>query len=112
MTDPLPPTLLGPDRPVGRPAAAALQLPDYEIVGEVARGGMGVVYRARQTALGRFVAIKMVLGGAAAGGAELSRLRAEAEAIARLQHPHLITIHEVGDYQGLPYLVMEFAEGG
>jgi hypothetical protein len=84
----------------------------YEILEELGRGGMGVVYRARQTGLNRQVAIKMILAGGHAGPAELSRFRAEAESLALLQHPNIVQVYEVGEQGGLPYFALEFCPGG
>ena len=85
-------------------------VPGYEILGELGRGGMGVVYEARHRALNRRVALKVIRGFA--GRDEISRFRAEAEAVARLQHPNIVQIYEVGDHAGLPYLALEFVNGG
>jgi WD40 repeat protein len=93
-------------------AGAAVGVSGYEILGELGRGGMGVVYRARQTKLGRLVALKMILSGGHAGEADLTRFRTEAEAIARLQHPNIVQIHEVGEQGGLPFFSLEFCAGG
>jgi serine/threonine protein kinase len=84
----------------------------YEILEELGRGGMGVVYRARQTALKRVVALKMVRGSSHAGPGELARFRREAEAVARIQHPNIMAVFEAGEFEGCPYLVLELMDGG
>jgi tetratricopeptide (TPR) repeat protein len=87
-------------------------VPGYEILRELGRGGMGVVYQARQTKLDRLVALKMILAGEYAGSEQVSRFRSEAEAVARLQHPNIVQIHEVGEHEGQPYFALEYVEGG
>ncbi|MGD9644859.1 MAG: transporter substrate-binding protein [Pirellulales bacterium] len=87
-------------------------LPGYEILGELGRGGMGVVYRARQIGLNRLVAIKMVLSGVHATPTALSRFRIEAEAVAQLHHPNIVHIYDIGNKDGCPYFTLEFVEGG
>jgi formylglycine-generating enzyme required for sulfatase activity/predicted Ser/Thr protein kinase len=101
---------VGPPRPDNLPRPAAV--PGYEILGELGRGGMGVVYRARQKTLGRVVALKMILAGGHAGEEDLRRFKAEAEAVACLQHPDIVQVHEVGEAEGRPWFSLEFCPGG
>lgn len=90
----------------------------YEILEELGRGGMGVVYKARQVALKRLVALKMILGGSLAGDYQRQRFRNEAEAVARLRHPNIVQIYDVGEWRSgelgpaMPFLALEFCDGG
>ena len=87
-------------------------IPGYEILGELGRGGMGIVYKAQNLKYDRLVALKMILSGRGADFLELARFRIEAEAIASLEHPNIVLIHEVGVHLGYPFFVLEYAEGG
>ncbi len=89
-----------------------IQLEGYEILGELGRGGMGVVYRALDVRLKRVVALKMILAGVHADPGDLKRFQLEAEAVAQLQHPNIVQIHDVGEHEGKPYFSLEFVEGG
>jgi WD40 repeat protein len=87
-------------------------IPGYEVLGELGRGGMGVVYRARHLKLNRVVALKMVLAGGHAGPDDLARFLAEAEAVAALQHPHIVQLYDFGQHDGLPFFTLEYVPGG
>ena len=101
---------LAPPPPPGE--APLPRIPGYTILGELGRGGAGVVYHARHRVLGRAVAIKMLHPGLFPSEAERRRLRAEAEAVARLQHPNVVQLYEIGEADGSPYLVLEYVAGG
>jgi eukaryotic-like serine/threonine-protein kinase len=88
------------------------QVPGYEVLGELGRGGMGIVYKARQLAPDRLVALKMILPRMRPRAAELIRFRREVETITSLQHPNLVAIYEVGEHGDRPYYALEYVDGG
>src|SRR5262245_5048337 len=95
------------------PGGTALPgVPGYEVLAELGRGGMGVVYQARQLSLKRLVALKIILAGVHPAATTRARFRTEAEAVARLQHPHIVQIHEIGEHDGRPFLALEHVDGG
>jgi tetratricopeptide (TPR) repeat protein/tRNA A-37 threonylcarbamoyl transferase component Bud32 len=113
------PAVMGPEHPTilgdsgKRPSpTCAPALPGYQILGELGRGGMGVVYKARQLRLNRIVALKMILAGDYAPPETAVRFLAEAESIARVHHPHIVQIFAYGDHDGRPYFEMEYVDGG
>src|SRR5580765_1746684 len=93
------------------PAGAAKTFGDYELLEEIARGGMGVVYKARQVSLGRIVAVKMVLAGQFVDRKVIQRFQGEVTTAALLQHPNIVPVHEVGMHAGQPFFSMEYVEG-
>jgi WD40 repeat protein len=95
-----------------QPSPGSLPFPGYEVLEELGQGGMGVVYRARQVGLNRLVALKTIAPGREAGAEYLARFRREAESAARLQHPNIIQVYEVGEHDGRPFFSMEHADGG
>jgi S1-C subfamily serine protease len=98
--------------PLPVPSLADVRVPGYELLAELGRGAMGVVYRARDEKLGRPVALKMILAGGHASASDRARFKREAEAVAALRHPNIVQIYAVGETGGLPFCALEFIEGG
>lgn len=93
------------------PSPTPVRMGDYELGEEIARGGMGVVYKARQISLNRTVALKMILAGEFAGAKFVQRFRTEAEAAAKLHHPNIVAIHEIGEHEGRHFFSMDYVDG-
>jgi serine/threonine-protein kinase len=104
-------TIRQPRRPRGSGSAVGSRVGEYEIQGEIGRGGMGVVYRAWQQSLQRTVALKMIPNAAFASSQDVARLRIEALAAARLQHPNIVPVYDVGEQDGQPWFSMQFVDG-
>src|SRR5262245_34997083 len=92
-------------------APQVLRVGEYEVLGRLGRGGMGVVYKARHARLDRLVALKMILSGTHAGPADLARFHTESRVIARLHHPNIVQLYEAGEHEGLPYFCLEYVDG-
>ena len=99
------------DGATASPASSLPSIPGFEIRGELGRGGMGVVYLAREVRLNRPCALKMIRAGRLAGDRETGRFLAEAEAAAKLSDPHIVQVYSLGEWEGLPYLELEYVEG-
>jgi serine/threonine protein kinase len=109
MTEPLASTVY--PRPAGSAPPELPVVPGYEVLGELGRGGMGVVYRARHVSTERLVALKLIRDGALAGPQERARFRIETEAAGRMRHANVVAIYEVGEHQGRPFFAMELVDG-
>jgi serine/threonine-protein kinase len=104
-------TTIAPPRAESEPVAGVGDFGSYELLGEIARGGMGIVFRARQVRLNRLVALKVVLSGSFAGEAEIRRFYQEAEVAAGLDHPGIVPVFEFGEHEGKPFFSMGLVEG-
>lgn len=111
LTFPIEEWAVTPNRSVRR-GEPLLQIPGYEVLEVIGRGGMGVVLKAVQQGLNRVVAVKQVISGALASDEELGRFQTEAQAVAHVHHPNIVQIYEVGEAEGRPFLALEFVAGG
>jgi urea transport system substrate-binding protein len=106
------PPLLNVDGELQVPEVQPWEPPGYQILGQLGRGGMGVVYKARQIGLDRVVALKTIPASTVAGPSALARFDIEGRVVARLQHPHIVQIYEIGNHAGCPYFSLEYMDGG
>src|SRR5437763_881796 len=105
--NPAPAAVVAGDELPPPPSRPDPMIAGYDLLGEIGRGGMGVVYQARHRRLGRVVALKLLRAGALAGAAERERFVREARAGAALQHPHIVQVYDVGEHGGCPFLALE-----
>ena len=105
-------TMVRPDAPAVPPVPVDHRIPGYDLLRELGRGGMGVVYKAHDQKLKRTVALKMILNGEYASEDEMQRFQLEAEAVAKLQHPQFVQIYDVGEYDGRSFISLEYVDGG
>ena len=106
------PGTIPPEKTMVESDLSHIKIPGYEILQELGRGGMGVVYKARHLKLNRLVALKMILSGAHAGSSDILRFLTEAEAVASFQHPNVVQVFEVSQHNKLPFMALEFVDGG
>src|SRR5262249_30823381 len=102
----------GPQAEAEARTTPMFDLPGYDLLSELVRGGVGVVYKARPRKERRLVAIKMLRDGVLAEAKHLARFHSEARTLSSLEHPTFLKIYEIGDYQGRPFLALQYAEGG
>lgn len=99
------------ERPTEQDQPAIREFGDYQLLEQIAQGGMGIVYKARQKSLNRIIALKVIRSSGSASKADIKRFQTEAESAAKLKHPHIVTVYEVGEHEGQPYFTMPYVSG-